>query len=234
MYWLRKNWAVFKENLKRTMTVARTLMGCWLYKVKDYQRFKKDLKIIKRVQWNFRYQKLRRTARAVMQKEKFENSLAETLVRRYKYLKQKQASLTIQRAYVVTQFKKLVNGRIAVKKLVMEEYYGRFWNAIQIIIETKASLQIQNIFRGYLAREKHSYAVKKLEELKRNFRLNQAATKINAFFKGNYVRLRIRKLAKASIKIQKRFRMRILRRAYLMLREATIKIQVCSRLRRDS
>lgn len=226
MYWLRKNWEVFKENLKRTMTVARTLMGCWLYKVKDYQRFKKDLKIIRRTQMSFRFMKLRRVARAYIQRSKFEASVAETLVRRYKYLKQKRASLTIQKTCVVTQFRKLVNGRMAVRKLILEEYYSRFWPAIQVIIETKACLQIQNIFRGYLAREFHSYQVQKLEEFKRNYRLNQAATKITAFFKANYVRLRIRKLAKASIKIQKRFRMRILRRAYLMLRDATIRIQV--------
>lgn len=227
MYWLRKNWAVFIENLKRSMTVARTLFGCWLFKVKDYQRFKQNLKIIRRTQVSYRFMMVRRATRALIQRQKFEASVGETLYRRVAFLKQKQASLVIQRAYVVTQFKKLVNGRMAVRKMVYEEYYGRFWEAILVIIETKASLQIQNIFRGYLAREQNSYKVARLQDFKRNYLLNQAATKITAFFKANYVRQRIRKLAKASVKIQKRFRMRIHRRAYLMLKDATVVIQVC-------
>jgi IQ calmodulin-binding motif len=226
MFWLRKNWKVFQANLKRTMSVSRKLLECWLFKVKDYQRFKKDLTIIRNKQISFRFMKIRRVHRAALQRAKFENSVAETVLRRYIYLKQKKAALVIQKSIVLANFQQLVRGRIAVKKLLYDEYYNTFWDAILKIIEGRASLQIQSIFRGYFAREKHSYEIEKLADFKLNYRQNQASCKITAFFRGNYVRLRISKLADASIKIQKRYRMRIVRRSFLTLKQAAITIQV--------
>lgn len=230
MFWLRKNWKVFQANLKRTMAVSKTLLECWLFKVKDYQRFKKNLQVIRNVQISYRFMKLRRLHRAALQKSKFEQSVAETFYRRYLYLKQKKAALVIQKACVVANFQQLVRGRIAVRKLLYEEYNNTFWKAILEIIESRASLHIQNIFRGYAARITHSYEINRLEEFRLNYRQNQASCKITAFFRGNYVRLRIYKLTDASIKIQKRYRMRIVRRSFLTLKQAAITIQVLTDL----
>lgn len=65
-YWLRKNWKIFSANLKQTMSVGRVLMGCWHYKCKDYQIYKRVLEMIRRKQWDFRFLRLRRLHRAAL------------------------------------------------------------------------------------------------------------------------------------------------------------------------
>lgn len=210
------------------MTVSKTLLECWLFKVKDYQRFKKDLRIISEVQRSYRILQAKRTYRSQTQRAKFEQSVADTVLQRYRFLKLKRASLVIQRTCIITNFRQLVKGRMAVRRLIYEEYENRFWKAIELALETRASQSIQNIFRGYLARSTHSYQIEHMSLWKKSFKQNQAACRITAFFRGCYVRLRISKLAKASIKIQKRYRMRIVRKAFLMLREGAIIIQVIS------
>jgi hypothetical protein len=225
-YWLRKNWRVFSANLRKTMEIARGLMRSWLYRTKDYQAYKRTLKLVRMLQYDFRYRKLRRLHRIDMARKEFERSVARTFLDRYRYLKLKKASLVIQRNYVIAKFKKLVHGRIAVRQLLLEEYKTTVWPGIIQLLQSKSCQIIQDNFRGYLARTKHANEVNKLEDFKKNWKRHQASARISAFFKACYVRQKMKKITQASIKIQRKWRKKILLRAQNTVIKAARVIQV--------
>ena len=208
------------------MGIARVLLKCWEYKVKDYQNFKKAIRTIKARKWDPKFLRNLRMEKANRERLNFEKSVHQAWWDRVKYLRMKKASLVIQKSYVITQFKKLVRGRMAVRSLVYEEFNTRFWDAIILVIQARSSLVIQNIFRGYLTRTTYSYQVTQFEEFKRNYKRIKAASRLIGFFRANYVRQKIKKLVKASVVIQKNLRMKRTRLAFVTVKQATLKIQV--------
>lgn len=226
-YWLRKNWKIFVKRMKKTIKITKVLWGWWNYKVREYQRFRTFLYLLEKKKRDWRKMWAERKRRAIEQKKEFEKSVAETFYRKWKFMKLKKASWEIQKTVILQNFRRLVNGRIAIRKLLLQEYDRTFWEkGVRIVIETRAAIVCQKRCRGNKARRIHKEEVRKLNEFKREYKRNRAASKIQGFFKGNHVRLKIKKMAIGTIMIQKNWRRRTVHNAYLRLREATIKIQV--------
>ena len=225
-YVFRSRWKVFSKELKVLIVKSKDIFDLWRSRVVQYFKFKRELNTVERKQKEFRAMMERRRRINKKERIKFIFRIIRTGVQRIKFLKMKKASLTIQKHIAVTQFVKLANGRMAMRELMYEIFEDLVWKECEQIIYAKNAKVIQDIFRGYLDRFKHSQEVNQLAEYKKNYRRIVAINKLKGFFKGNYVRKIIKNLRNSSIVIQSRWRKERYRKAYLELRKATIKIQV--------
>lgn len=216
-YKFRTNWNGYVKECQNIKARAKSIFF--------YLKFSTGLEVLERMQEDFKIKFVNRRRRIMVQKKTHRDNWVSTLVYRRKFILYRRSAIKIQRNYRKFKFLKKLRMIQATREILREEYNGRFWKAILSRIETIAATKIQALIRGFLARRRYSFEVNKIKEFKENYKENKAATKIQKFFKGNHVRLRLKKITKSSLLLQSCWRCRINRNAYLELKKQTIKLQ---------
>lgn len=178
-----------------------------------------------RFQQDWRIKLLKRNIRHAKERRKFEQSCVSTFAERSKFLRTRSATKKICNAYRMFKFCNTLRVANTIRHILLEEYEGRFWESIWIIIQNRAAVVIQRHVRGYQTRQRYAREVQQIKEAKRNFRERNAAIVIQKIAKGSALRKKLTNITHASIKIQKNWKKRFHRLAFLLLRNSTIRIQ---------
>jgi myosin-5 len=223
-YELIKRWNKYRSTTVKVIILAKDLFNTWNSKI-EYIRFKKVLEVSRQMQRNFRMVKTKRMLR--LQKHS-----AMIIGRSFQMYKIRQVLFTANKvAGVLSRCARKVMFRyFLVKKRRNEaflmEIFDKAWDVIENKMRTKASQEVQRIFRGYNSRIRSIEECQKLELIKAEVKKNRAATMIQKVAKGFLVRSRLDRLHRAAGFIQGYTRMLWLSKYYQLLRKSTRKIQV--------
>jgi myosin-5 len=219
----RKKVAGYIADISRSIRLARDTLASINAKV-EYVRFKRQMQLIRRFQYNFRVNQQYRQMALKYSRAKFIAKYCKLKLIRSSIIRVMKAKRAI--AFVVAKLRaKIYQNRKKFCKKIVSDVIGGAWLSIKARYAESSSLNIQRHFRAHLLRKKNAQTLKVLEEKVNNQIIMKSLFLIQAHVKGLLVRSRFRKLQTAARVIQSFFRSRWLRGYYLKLKNATIRIQ---------
>jgi len=175
-------WNKFRHRKVTSIDNAKQLFISWNSKI-EYMRFKKLLRIIGRMQMNFRMTKLKRELR-------LHKYISNIIGRSYKFYRIRKIFMQANKlATCLNNCKKKILFRrffIRVKKARehVDWIFDHSWNNIMIRFRLESATAIQRTLRGHLDRMKAQDDLKQLEEIKRELAINRNVTFIQKWVRG--------------------------------------------------
>jgi myosin-5 len=214
---------LYFETTSKSIMISRDLLKSWTAKL-DGLKFKNYLKIVRKLQFKFRFRKYKRMKRF----QAFNMQLITNYLTLYKTSKLVFYILHYKRKVQVMQSmldKKIRDAKNRYCRKIVENLFNDTWNTINKAIADNSAKDLQRTFRSYLLRKgkkkEHDILKRKIEE---TIIFNSSST-LQRHIRGYLVRSRLDRLNRAASKIQGFFRMVWMRRYFVRLCKAVIVIQ---------
>ena len=211
------------QTTSKSIMISRDLLKSWTAKL-DGLKFKNYLKIIRTLQFKFRYRRNQRLKRFKALNMK---SITKYLIL-YKQKKLISYILHYKRKVQIMQAmldKKIRDAKNRYCRKIVENLFHDTFDSINKSIVDNSAKDLQRTFRSYLFRKgkkkEHEIFKRKIEDTK----VFNASSTLQRHIRGHLVRSRLDRFHRTASKIQGFFRMIWMRRYFLSICKATIIIQ---------
>lgn len=188
-YLFNKKWAAFKYRKTHAKEASRDLFLSWKSKI-EHQKFKSYLRVVGRMQMNYRHTMLSRNLR-------LHKYISQVIGRSYKFYKIRQVFILANKQ---SQCLKNCRDKILYRRFFMrvklarehmDWIYDLFWKQIEVNFKEESAVALQRTLRGHLDRLASASDLKQLEEIKRNLKQQRIAILIQKWVRGFLVRARL-------------------------------------------
>lgn len=212
-YMIATQWNEFRHAKVMAIRNARSMFMSWTSKI-EYQKFKKMLRVINKMQMHYRMTCLKRNQR-------LHKHLSNVAGRCFKFYNVRNIFL---RANKLATTLNNIRKKVLVKRFFarlkkardhMDWVFDFSWNIIMVRFREESALDLQRTLRGYLDRQEAAADLKELFEIKRQLQICRSVKRVQKHARGYLVRSRMDRLKRAASYIEGYVRGRWLRRYFI-------------------